>query len=299
MLDFTKSHWRCLRGAELKDVAPFGAKVTRFTAGGTSYFLKTKATPRAAEREILITRKCSQGNFPTAVPIAADNGSFFVEHGGRCYVLLPELNGSHLSDTDSESAMVFGQTVAGFQNAVTGLPHNAFPGYEGYYSAQLGRLEKLRQAGKNIDAFVKPFDGERDSGSFNIGIIHRDPHPRNMLFAEGEFTGLLDFDLVKVGPRIFDPCYCATGLLVEGWQEEANRQKWFATLGSIVDGYFETVQPSFDERRHIWTMLLEIQLIFIIWLNETEQSREADLNEKVFMWLAGNKAAVDQAVRAE
>lgn len=244
----------------------------------------------------MIARKCRQDNVPTAQPIAADNGDFYIKHAGKYYVLTHALNGNVLAEANSEGGRLLGQAIARFQNAVAGLPRDVFPKYERHYSTQLDKLEKLRQTGKNIDALIELFETDDECGSLASGIIHRDPNPGNMLFFEGRLTGFLDFDLVKVGPRIFDPCYCATGFLVDGWQEEPKREKWLGMLTSIVGGYFETVQPPFQEQCHIWTMLLEIQLIFIIWFAETNQSSKADVNEEVFMWLVDNKAAIDRAV---
>lgn len=298
MLELAKLHWRCLRDAGPGAAAPFGTKVTRITSGGASYFLKARDTAQDVARDVLIAQACAGESFPVAAPLAAESGVVFVPHEGKCYVLTPELRGAHFSEPSSEDAVLFGRAIAGFQNAVAGLPHDPFPGYEGHYGAQSARLEKLRQAGKNMDAFTVPFDGEKDSRLLTTSLIHRDPHPRNMLFAGGVLTGFLDFDLVKRGPRIFDPCYCATGLLAEGWSDEGKRETWFAALGSIMGGYFETVEPAFDERYHVWAMLLEVQLIFVLWLNEIGKTKEAVLNEEVFLWLAGNRVAIDRAVGA-
>jgi Ser/Thr protein kinase RdoA (MazF antagonist) len=57
-------------------------------------------------------------------------------------------------------------------------------------------------------------------------VIHRDPHPGNMLFEDGYLSGVLDFDLMMRGPRIFDPCYCATSMLLAQFLDERHREYW-------------------------------------------------------------------------
>ena len=68
-------------------------------------------------------------------------------------------------------------------------------------------------------------------------LIHRDAHPSNMLFSAGRLTGLLDFELVRRGPRIFDLCYCASSLLVDGFEDCEKGQKWPSLFRSLVRGY--------------------------------------------------------------
>jgi hypothetical protein len=47
------------------------------------------------------------------------------------------------------------------------------------------------------------------AGRLPLQLIHRDPHPGNILFSGGEVSGFLR------SVRLWDPCYCATGLLSE------------------------------------------------------------------------------------
>jgi serine/threonine protein kinase len=49
----------------------------------------------------------------------------------------------------------------------------------------------------------------------NSHIIHRDPNPSNIMFENGEVTGFIDFVISERNVRLFDPCYCATGILSE------------------------------------------------------------------------------------
>ena len=54
-------------------------------------------------------------------------------------------------------------------------------------------------------------------------IIHRDPNPGNIILC-GDKWGILDFDLSEKNVRIFDPCYAATAILSESF-EDGNTDK--------------------------------------------------------------------------
>jgi len=61
---------------------------------------------------------------------------------------------------------------------------------------------------------------EQHQSGLPAHLIHRDIHPANMLMADGQVSGYLDFDLACVGIRLFDPCYCLTSMLVGGFGQE-------------------------------------------------------------------------------
>ena len=50
------------------------------------------------------------------------------------------------------------------------------------------------------------------SGNLIEHLIHRDAHPENILFKDNKLSGIIDFDIVVIGPRIFDPCYCSSSI---------------------------------------------------------------------------------------
>jgi prepilin-type processing-associated H-X9-DG protein len=62
-----------------------------------------------------------------------------------------------------------------------------------------------------------------------IQLIHRDAHPANMLFLDGRISGWLDFELIVRGPRLFDLCYCATSILMNGMDDPDNA-RWLTLL---------------------------------------------------------------------
>lgn len=68
-------------------------------------------------------------------------------------------------------------------------------------------------------------------------MIHRDIHFGNFLFADGAFSGYIDFDLSQRNIRIFDPCYFLLGLLCEEEDFKITEETWFIMLKNVFDGY--------------------------------------------------------------
>jgi len=122
--------------------------------------------------------------------------------------------------------------------------------------------------------------------------IHRDIHPGNMLFAGDELTGILDFEMVRRGPRLFDPCYCATSILIGGWQDPGNRMAWPGLLKELIAGYEETIPLTEPERKAIFSVLSGIEFIFMAFCLEHEQYGPARCNQDVLSWLHDSRARI-------
>jgi len=117
-------------------------------------------------------------------------------------------------------------------------------------------------------------------------VIHRDAHPMNMLFEEeeGEVTGLIDFDQVTYGIRIFDPCYCSTAILMQLFKEREQRDQWFQLYSELLMGYQSGIQLTEHEKNALFPVLLSIQFIFIAYFKDIDES-VAKLNIDGLMWL--------------
>ena len=79
-------------------------------------------------------------------------------------------------------------------------------------------------------------------------LIHRDYHRGNVLFTDEALVGFLDFDLVHQGPRLFDVCYCASGVLSESFREAGYVEYWLNILEAIFRAYGRNASLSRQER---------------------------------------------------
>ena len=122
-------------------------------------------------------------------------------------------------------------------------------------------------------------------------IIHRDPNPSNIMFENGEVTGFIDFIISERNVRIFDPCYCATGILSEAGSIDGGLKKWPEILKGIITGYKHTIKLTEAEIQAIPYIIYSIHLIFIAWLDRRDEFKDIALqNREMLAWLWNNSS---------
>jgi len=121
-------------------------------------------------------------------------------------------------------------------------------------------------------------------------IIHRDANPSNIIFENGEISGFIDFEISEHNVRIFDPCYCATGILSEANNIDDSFDKWNEILRGIIDGYDSVCKITDIEKISIPYIIYSIQMIFIAWLNGKEEYKDMAIqNRKMILWIWENR----------
>ncbi len=120
-------------------------------------------------------------------------------------------------------------------------------------------------------------------------LIHRDPNPANMLFDAGQLTGFVDFDMTVRGPRIFDPCYCGSSILVGGFSDSAKVAQWPGILRRLMQGYQEQCPLTTAETQAVYGTLVTIQLLYMAFSLETQAAGAAQYNARVLNWLSANR----------
>jgi Ser/Thr protein kinase RdoA (MazF antagonist) len=120
-------------------------------------------------------------------------------------------------------------------------------------------------------------------------LIHRDLHPANMLFEQGQVTGFIDFEIVVRGPRVFDVCYCGTSLLVSGYPDVEKMQTWPALFHSLLKGYQEVCSLTTSELRALPSVLAAIELLFAAFSFEAQAEDAARCNISILKWLSTNR----------
>lgn len=121
-------------------------------------------------------------------------------------------------------------------------------------------------------------------------IIHRDANPSNIIFNNGEVSGFVDFEISEKNIRIFDPCYCATGILSEAELVDGRFEKWAELLAGIIQGYDSICSLTKEEKKAIPYVIYSIQMIFIAWLGDNEQYKNLAMNNRnILLWIWENK----------
>jgi len=243
------------------------------TETGARYVLKRKTVRRTLPHEYKLLEILAAQGVPVAVPLRTRSGEPFVQVGEDCFDLSPHLPGTvyadHYAPGAVDRARQFGAAIARLHVALRDCDQLA-----GWTDMDLpGQIDRdsrvLRSLWPAGQIPLEPILSELESG-LSAGyallpkqLIHRDAHPGNMLFQEGQLSGWLDFEIMQRGPRLFDLCYCSTSLLMNGFDDPAKRQAWFTLLAALVAGY-ESVSPlALVERRALRVMQMSIEVIFI------------------------------------
>ena len=121
-------------------------------------------------------------------------------------------------------------------------------------------------------------------------IIHRDPNPSNIIVSRDKW-GFIDFELSERNARIFDPCYAATAILSETFEEgnEAKLDKWTGIMKEILYGYDSVVRMNAEEKEAVPYMILTNQLISTAWFADKDKYRDLyETNLKMTRWIIRN-----------
>ena len=121
-------------------------------------------------------------------------------------------------------------------------------------------------------------------------IIHRDPNPSNIILAKDKW-GFIDFELSENNARIFDPCYAATAILSESFDED-NVEKlltWVEVMKEIMYGYDSIVKMTDEEKTAVPYMILANQFISTAFFyGKDKYAQLYEINRKMTEWIAGN-----------
>jgi Ser/Thr protein kinase RdoA (MazF antagonist) len=123
-----------------------------------------------------------------------------------------------------------------------------------------------------------------------IQIIHRDPNPSNILWKDGKVISFIDFEISERNVRLFDPCYCATGILAEASTVTNGYDLWAELLTGIIKGYDEVCILTKEEKLAIPYIIYSIQMIFIAWLDsQIGHQVLSEINRNMLTWLWNNR----------
>jgi Ser/Thr protein kinase RdoA (MazF antagonist) len=146
-----------------------------------------------------------------------------------------------------------------------------------------------------FDEFVRDFSEMFDK--LPKQLIHRDPNPSNILFVGSNVSGFIDFDLAERNIRLWDVCYCATGILSE-WRGVDNiHDKWLGILGGILRGYNSVNALTVEERGAVWYCIMAIEFVCAAYFGTHDEYKElADTNREMLMWIIEKRNEIENLI---
>ncbi len=286
-----------------------------FTAGGAikshnswvigeKYIFKTGEDIAGLKTHIDISRALQKSGMVAACPIKTKNGEDFLVEDGRFYVLTNRITGEFLNPEQRYT----GDRIATGKKygAAIGKLHNILKSQDGNLDVNDSNLYDtvinwaMPETKRNMEQWGCPLPEEFYSdytenfsklyGKLPKHIIHRDANPSNIMFNKGEVSGFIDFNISERNVRIFDPCYCATGILSEAGEVDGGFDKWGEIIKGIFLGYDGICKLTDIEKQSIPYVIYSIQMIFITWLIENEAYKNCAMqNRKMLAWIWENK----------
>ena len=276
------------------------------TTEGKVYVLKQKGAAKEVRREHTLLSHLQARGVPVAPPLVADTGLPCIEDEGRVFALYAQVRGApisdHYADGAENRASGFGKAIALLHSGLRTFPETeVFPALNvvehvtDWAIPEIARhpavvdINGVRSAAGLFEPALRP------SHALLPGqLIHRDPNPANMLFLDGELTAWLDFDMVTRSVRVFDPCYCATSILVGGWQSPEKRNAWPRLFAALLSAYGSSQSLTETEAGAVFPVLLAIQLMFMAFSLGQKQDSAARCNGEVLAWLVDNRQRIER-----
>jgi len=287
--------------------------------GGKTWFIKTVADNCFvlkvsdlihAEREYKFLTGLSKTELPIAAPVLTTAGNWHADNGsGEIHCLYPKLPGSviaeHYAGDAERRAENFGEALGLLHHCLSRL-NNVDGGREMHLVPQIQEwaLPVIEKKQKDIDFHAMEriwVDVARNltwlEKEMPRQTIHRDAHPSNMLFEKEQLTGFLDFELVTQGLRLFDVCYCASAILVAGFEDLEKEEQWLGLCQGLLQGYQRQQSLKTIECKSVYEMLVAIELIFMaFWLQNNNIVQALQL-EKLITWLEKHKSGINGLTR--
>ncbi len=239
---------------------------------GNEYILKVYENPDMLERNIKIITILDNMEIPTGKIILSKKETTYIHDDKYYYILLEKMQGSNIVSLKNNLALAaeMGKILARLHiafkeceiqnefwdnsllNEMNGWVRNFFQDTGWKYIDE-----------KDFDKTVLNLKNLYDK--LPVQLIHRDVHFGNFLFAQGRFSGYIDFDLSQRNIRIFDLCYFCIGLLSEEEYMDITKEEWFELLGNVFMGYRRKLALSLEEIQAVPYVMESIELLFAAW----------------------------------
>lgn len=270
-----------------------------------NYILKSGKSLSNLKTHISISRALETSGIKIGSPIPTKNGEAFLQKDNFYYVLMKRITGAYLTPNEryEGSRLETGRKYGG----AIGKLHKALKKHDKDIEVNNSNLYKtciewaLPETKRLMQQWNCPLSDEFFDNYINefgklyerlpVQIIHRDSNPSNILWTDGEVNAFIDFEISERNVRLFDPCYCATGILAEANTIKSGYDLWPELLAGIIKGYDEVCTLTKEEKLAIPFIIYSIQMIFIAWCDsQTADKVLAEINRNMLTWLWNNRS---------
>ena len=236
---------------------------------GDDYVIKYTANLGNTKKAIEIAGALNNVGLSAPTVIPTKDGREYVQEGELFFTLSRKIDGERviagkLYLDDYEKKAKFTGEIIGWLDKALSAVDIATDEVDTFDAVKSWALPKVSSKFGLDDDFTKTFlEGfERLYKSIPRQVIHRDPNPSNIIVAEDKW-GFIDFELSERNVRIFDPCYAATAILSETFEDGNSDKfmKWISVLKEMIAGYDSVVKLTEEEKQAVPYIILANQFI--------------------------------------
>lgn len=264
---------------------------------GDNYVIKYSANLGKVQTHIMLSQAIESVGLSSATPIKNTQGEYVVTNGDLYFYVTKRLVGKQLKastmylDDYLPKARFIGEVIGQLSLALSKVDATVNESNI-YVSAREWAIPTLAEKINLPEEFIKRY--EKEFGEIYEllpqQIIHRDPNPGNIILSDDNW-GILDFDLSEKNIRIFDPCYAATAILSESFENDNldKLSQWVVIYKNILYGYDEVARLSDNEWKAIPFVIITNQFISTAWFSKQEKYKDIyEINKKMTEWMLEN-----------
>ncbi|MAG14060.1 MAG: hypothetical protein CMN78_05640 [Spirochaetales bacterium] len=248
------------------------------------FILKTKNEKQELRKSLYLLQAIRREDVPIEVPVESLSGELYVDHGNKRYCLFERIVGDPINTGfEHINWEIFGNAIARLHLAFDKIAIDiAFPEMQ-FVDAFPWLTGGKRQSVLSCDYLSYLSDSLAKIEALQKELIHRDPHPGNIIFKDGKLAGFIDLDLSTMGPRIFDLVYCSTAMLSDLFSGQ--REVWVYKRKEIVVGYQRLCHLSDLELSLLLPMAVYIQQLFTRFYENQRDDEKSAHNAMIAKWL--------------
>jgi Ser/Thr protein kinase RdoA (MazF antagonist) len=278
-------------------------------AVGGDYLLRTALT---ADTRVLILKNLkvakalAKQGFNAPSPVPTKTGRDYLD-GAAFFILTNKPKGAPLPKHDrlgehrTAYGEKYGRSIARLHKALKAVQKEVLPDeFKLFERIKEWHLPQVRQQNEQWDMGLSEAFFEDYLEGFGTyydkmpkQLVHRNPCPDNVLFENGDVTGFINFDLYESNLRLWDPVYCATGIMSE--TSEENYEKWLDVLTGILRGYDSEARLTPEEKESLYYVLLSDAILCLAYFGSIAEYHElAKINRKMLKFIAGKRAEIER-----